>query len=89
MKTLINKIYICSLWISSIGTLLIPFGTNLTFLIIAVGLFTIGPAAYTASIAVILCEEFGKENITCTWGFVKMIHGIFSFVHSLLIGKLI
>ncbi|KAB7495899.1 Monocarboxylate transporter 12-B [Armadillidium nasatum] len=90
-KNLWNKsinLMIC-LWISSVGTLLIPFGTNLTFLIISVGLFTIGPAAYTASIAVILCEEFGKENITCTWGFVKMVHGIFSFVHSLLIGYIV
>ncbi|KAB7495892.1 Monocarboxylate transporter 14 [Armadillidium nasatum] len=57
-------------WICAVGVLLIPLGDNLTFLMIAVGLYTFGPASYISSLTVILCEEFGKENITSTWGFV-------------------
>ncbi|KAL7635572.1 UNVERIFIED_CONTAM: hypothetical protein RMT77_014641 [Armadillidium vulgare] len=76
-------------WICAIGVLLIPLGDNLKFLMVAVGLYTFGPASYISSLTVILCEEFGKENITSTWGFVKTTHGIFAFIHSFLIGYIV
>ncbi|KAB7505347.1 Monocarboxylate transporter 12 [Armadillidium nasatum] len=90
-KNFIPKSYsllIC-LWISAAGKFFVPFATNLVTLIILTFVCTVAGASYVTSLTVMLVEDFGREHITTTWGFVRMTSGIFSFINSLIIGYIL
>ncbi|RXG68081.1 Monocarboxylate transporter 14 [Armadillidium vulgare] len=78
-----------TLWISATGKFFVPFATNLVTLIILTFVCTIAGASYVTSLTVMLVEDFGREHITTTWGFVRMTSGIFSFINSLIIGYIL
>ncbi|RXG67275.1 Monocarboxylate transporter 12 [Armadillidium vulgare] len=66
-----------------IGAILCFVGLSLSYFC------TIGPSGYKTLLNVVLAEQFGKTSITSTWGFIRMVHGIFSFINSPLIGAII
>ncbi|KAL7631009.1 UNVERIFIED_CONTAM: hypothetical protein RMT77_018703 [Armadillidium vulgare] len=82
-------VFIFCLFIGSIGIFLIPVCAHLWQIYFTIFLFSIGPSGYRTLLNVVLDEQFGKTSITSTWGFIRMVLGIFSFINSPLIGAII
>ncbi|KAL7638059.1 UNVERIFIED_CONTAM: hypothetical protein RMT77_011684 [Armadillidium vulgare] len=81
--------FIFSLFLGSIGAILIPFCTHLWEIYLATFLYSFASAGSSAFINVILTEQFGKASISTTWGIVRLGQGIFNFIIPSIIGAII
>ncbi|KAL7638058.1 UNVERIFIED_CONTAM: hypothetical protein RMT77_011683 [Armadillidium vulgare] len=90
-KNLYKKVhgFIFCLFVGSIGAFLIPFCSQQWQIYLAMLLFSTGSAGYYAFLNVVLTEQFGKTSIATTWGFARMVQGIFNFINPSLIGAII
>lgn len=75
------------MWISALVSVMVPLTGSLWSLMLLLATYSIGPTSFHTFITVMLCHEFGKESIATTWGFLRMVQGVFSFIHPALIGK--
>ncbi|RXG59727.1 Monocarboxylate transporter 7 [Armadillidium vulgare] len=73
-----------NMMVSGFGTILMPFGKSLTYLMSMAGFYTFGCASFHSYANVILSETFSKENEATTWGLFRLTQGIFSFHSSCL-----
>ncbi|KAL7638049.1 UNVERIFIED_CONTAM: hypothetical protein RMT77_011674 [Armadillidium vulgare] len=83
------NVFIFCLLVGSIGIFLIPVCAHLWQIYFAIFLYSISPAGYNTLLNVILTQQFGKASITTTWGFIRMVLGIFGSIGSLIIGVII
>ena len=51
-------------------------------------IFSLGSGGFFTSINVVLTDQFGRESIASTWGFVRMTQGLFGFIYPPLIGRI-
>lgn len=78
-----------SLAVGGIGICVIPFCTDLWSSLCAVSMFSVGSAGFYTILNVILIDQFGKNNLASSWGFITMTQGILCLAYSPLLGKLI
>ena len=66
---------------------LTPFTNGLWTMIVAVTLFSVASGGYFATINVILIDQFGKNNVSSSWGFIRMQQGILNFIVPSILGE--
>ncbi|KAB7495894.1 hypothetical protein Anas_05625 [Armadillidium nasatum] len=74
---------------SGFGTILMPFGKSLTYLMSMTGFYTFGSASFHSYANAILSETFSKENEATTWGLFRLTQGLFSFIHPVYLGYIV
>ena len=74
--------------LGGLGICLIPFTRDLYTLSAAVLIFSFGSAGFYATINCILIDQFGKENVSESWGFIRMQEGILNFLYLPILGKI-
>lgn len=77
------------LMIGGVGTALMPASSGFWGIIITITLHSLGSSGFFATINVILIDQFGKNNVASSWGFIRMIQGILNFAYPSLLGLMV
>jgi len=77
-----------SLLVGGGGICLIPFSWGVYSCLVGLTLFTVASAGYFSTIHVLIIDQFGKHNISSSWGFMKILHGSLNFCYAVLLGHL-
>jgi len=75
-----------TLLVGGAGICLIPFARGVWGCLVGVTLFSLGSSGFFATINVILLDQFGRANVSSSWGFIRMLQGILNFVYPPILG---
>ena len=85
--SLLKWFILFSQFIGGTGIILMAFSHNLWTMLVTTTLFSIGNAGYFAIINPILIDQFGRNNSSSSWGFVRTWQGVLNCVYPTMLGK--